>query len=98
MSVFFKASPNYDLQHGVLLSVFFNHESPPLPLLLSLIIIPYYYPLLSSLIIIPYYPISIRNLLHSPAYNPSTVAWVDETAGCFKVHFTDRQTEQVHLV
>ena len=38
MSVFFKASPNYDLQHGVLLSVFFNQESPPLPLLLSLII------------------------------------------------------------
>merc|ERR1719350_1996578 len=30
----------------------------------------------------------IRNLLHSPAYNPSTVAWVDETAGCFKVTST----------
>ena len=28
-----------------------------------------------------------RNLLHSPAYNPSTVAWVDEGAGCFKVKF-----------
>ena len=48
MSVFFKASPNYDLQHGVLLSVFFNQESPPLPLLLSLLIIPYYFPLLSN--------------------------------------------------
>merc|ERR1719495_449230 len=30
----------------------------------------------------------IRNLLHSPAYNPSTVAWVDESAGCFKVTST----------
>merc|ERR1712032_739357 len=30
----------------------------------------------------------IRNLLHSPAYNPSTVAWVDESAGCFKVNST----------
>ena len=27
----------------------------------------------------------IRNLLHSTAYNPSTVAWVDEAQGCFKV-------------
>ena len=30
----------------------------------------------------------IRNLLHSPAYNPSTVAWVDEESGCFKVTST----------
>ena len=27
----------------------------------------------------------IRNLLHNPGYNPSVIAWVDETAGCFKV-------------
>lgn len=30
----------------------------------------------------------IRNMLHSPAYNPSTVAWVDEIGGCFKVTST----------
>lgn len=27
----------------------------------------------------------IRNLLHSAAYNPSVVAWVDDDGGCFKV-------------
>merc|ERR1719273_497535 len=30
----------------------------------------------------------IRNLLHNPAYNPSVVAWVDDTEGCFKVTST----------
>ena len=29
----------------------------------------------------------IRNLLYSPAYNPSIVAWVDQSVGCFKVFF-----------
>ena len=29
----------------------------------------------------------IRNLLYSPAYNPSIVAWVDQSVGCFKVYF-----------
>ena len=28
----------------------------------------------------------IRNLLYSPAYNPSIVAWVDQSVGCFKVN------------
>ena len=27
----------------------------------------------------------IRNLLHNPGYNPSVIAWVDHTGGCFKV-------------
>ena len=32
----------------------------------------------------------IRNLLYSPAYNPSIVAWVDQSVGCFKVFFFDQ--------
>jgi len=27
----------------------------------------------------------IRNLLHNPGYNPSVIAWVEESSGCFKV-------------
>ena len=29
----------------------------------------------------------IRNLLYSAAYNPSAVAWVDQSIGCFKVFY-----------
>ena len=37
----------------------------------------------------------IRNLLHNPGYNPSVIAWVEESSGCFKVKQYSSQTPKI---